>query len=180
MEPVIWWRWAAVLVPGTFLYFFPLLGLNAQQSRLFGVFVATFIALVAQPVRLGVSVVIAMTLLALTGTLAPAKVLSGFANLTVWLIFTAFLFARAVTVTGFGTRVGYLFVRRFARTPLRLGYSMAAADLVLAPFVPSDTARGVHPEDLEDADDDTRESSFGGAAGSHDLGLHSTGKRRLR
>jgi DASS family divalent anion:Na+ symporter len=142
LEPVIWWRWAVVLVPGTLLYFFPLLGLNPQQSRLFGVFVATIIALVAQPVRMGVSVVIAMTLLAVTGTLPPAKVLSGFANLTVWLIFTAFLFARAVTGTGFGTRVGYLFIRRFARTPLRLGYSMAAADLVLAPFVPSDTARG--------------------------------------
>ena len=39
-------------------------------------------------------------------------------------------------------RVGYLFVRRFARSPLSLGYSLAAADLVLAPFIPSDTARG--------------------------------------
>ena len=59
LEPVIWWRWAVVLVPGILLYFFPLLGLNPQQSRLFGVFVATIIALVAQPVRMGVSVVIA-------------------------------------------------------------------------------------------------------------------------
>src|SRR5437870_8103381 len=142
MEPVIWWRWAVVLVPGTLLYFFPLLGLNLQQSRVFGVFVATIIALVAQPVRMGVSVVVAMTLLAVTGTLAPAKVLSGFSNLTVWMVFTAFLFSKAVTATGFGTRVGFLFIQKFARTPLRLGYSLAAADLVLAPFIPSDTARG--------------------------------------
>jgi DASS family divalent anion:Na+ symporter len=60
----------------------------------------------------------------------------------VWLIFVAFLFGRAFTVTGLGTRVGYLFIRRFARSPLSLGYSLAAADLVLAPFIPSDTARG--------------------------------------
>lgn len=33
-------------------------------------------------------------------------------------------------------------LRRFARTPLSLGYSLAAADLALAPFIPSDTARG--------------------------------------
>lgn len=91
---------------------------------------------------MGVSVVVAMTLLALTSTLPPAKILSGFSNITVWLIFTAFLFARAVTATGFGTRVGYLFIRRFARSPLTLGYSIAAADVVLAPFIPSDTARG--------------------------------------
>ncbi|HTS65209.1 MAG TPA: DASS family sodium-coupled anion symporter [Candidatus Acidoferrales bacterium] len=137
-----WWRWAVVLIPGALLYFFPLPGLNPAQARVFGVFVATVIALVAQPVRMGVSVLLAMTLLALTGTLSPARVLSGFANVTVWLIFTAFLFSRAVTQTGFGMRVGYLFIERFARTPLRLGYSMAAADLVLAPFIPSDTARG--------------------------------------
>ena len=98
--------------------------------------------LVAQPVPMGATLVVAMTVLALTGTLTPAKVLSGFGNVTIWLIFTAFLFARAITQTGFGTRVGYLFIERFARSPLTLGYSIAAADLVLAPFIPSDTARG--------------------------------------
>ena len=131
-----------VLIPGALLYFLPLPGLTHAQAHVFGVFVATIIALVAQPVRMGVSVLIAMTLLAVTGTLPAARVLSGFANVTVWMVFTAFLFSRAVTQTGFGTRVGYVFIERFARTPLRLGYSMAAADLVLAPFIPSDTARG--------------------------------------
>ena len=138
----VWWRWAVVLIPGMLLFFFRLPGLNQQQSRLLGFFLATIVALVAQPVRMGVSVVIAMTLLAITGTLTPAKVLSGFGNVTIWLVFTAFLFSRAVTATGFGTRVGYMFIRRFARSPLSLGYSLAAADLVLAPFIPSDTARG--------------------------------------
>jgi DASS family divalent anion:Na+ symporter len=138
----VWWRWAVVLVPGVLLYFFTLPGLNTAQGRLFAIFAATIIALVAQPVRMGVSVLLAMTLLALTGTLTPARVLAGFGNITVWLVFTAFLFSRAVTQTGFGTRVGYQFIARFGRTPLRLGYSLAAADLVLAPFIPSDTARG--------------------------------------
>jgi divalent anion:Na+ symporter, DASS family len=137
-----WGRWAVVLIPGALLFFVPLPGLNAVQSHLLGIFVATIIALVAQPVPMGVSVVIAMTLLALTHTLPPAKVLSGFSNVTVWLIFTAFLFARAVTATGFGIRVGYLFIKQFARSPLTLGYSIAGAGVVLAPFIPSDTARG--------------------------------------
>jgi len=131
-----------VLVPGILLFFVNLPGLNQQQSRLLGFFLATIVALVAQPVRMGVSVLIAMTMIAITQTLPPGKVLSGFANVTIWLVFTAFLFSRAFTATGFGTRVGYLFIRRFARSPLSLGYSLAAADLVLAPFIPSDTARG--------------------------------------
>jgi DASS family divalent anion:Na+ symporter len=137
-----WWRWAAVLAPGLLLYLLPLPALNVVQRHLLAIFVATIVALVAQPLPMGASVVISMTLLALTGTLTPAKVLSGFSNITVWLIFLAFLFGRAFTVTGLGKRVGYLFVRRFARSPLSLGYSLAAADLVLAPFIPSDTARG--------------------------------------
>lgn len=136
------WRWAAVLTPGAALWFGRLPGLNPQQEHLLAIFFATIVALVAQPVRMGVSVVLAMTLLAVTGTLTPAKTLSGFSNVTVWLIFTAFLFSRAFTATGFGLRVGYLFIRQFGRTPLSLGYSIAMADLVLAPFIPSDTARG--------------------------------------
>ena len=131
-----------VLIPGLLLYLFPIPGLNQQQGRLAAIFIATIIALVAQPVRMGIAVIIAMTVLALTNTLPPAKILSGFSNVTIWLVFIAFLFSRAVTATGFGTRVAYVFIQRFARTPLRLGYSLAAANVVLAPFIPSDTARG--------------------------------------
>jgi len=88
---------------------------------------------------MGVSVVVAMTTLVLTGTLPGTKVLSGFSNPTVWLIFTAFLFARSVTATGFGMRIAWLFIRRFGFNSLTLGYSVAASDVALAPFIPSDT-----------------------------------------
>ena len=135
-------RALVVLIPGIALWFLPIAGLAPQQRHLLAVFVATIIALVAHPVPMGVSAITAMTLLAVTRTLPPARVLSGFANLTVWLVFAAFLFARAITVTQLGRRIAYLIIRRFGRSSLSLGYSLAAADLVLAPFVPSDTARG--------------------------------------
>jgi len=135
-------KWATVLLPGIALFFFPLPGLTALQGQLVAIFLATIISLVVQPAPMGVSIVVAMTLLALTRTLPAAKVLSGFANVTVWLIFAAFLFAHAFTATGLGLRIGYLFIRQFARNPLTLGYSLAGANLLLAPFIPSDTARG--------------------------------------
>lgn len=91
---------------------------------------------------MGVTGLVALPVLALTKTLTPAQVFSGYANPTVWLIFTAFLFATAVTSTRFGLRVAYIFIKRFGRSPLTLGYSIGGAGLVLAPFVPSDTARG--------------------------------------
>ncbi|HLK19997.1 MAG TPA: anion permease, partial [Bryobacteraceae bacterium] len=135
-------RWAIVLTPGLLIYFLPVPGLNVPQRHLLAIFVATIISLIAQPVAMGVSVLLAMTILALTNTLPGTKVLSGFSNATAWLIFTAFLFARAITATGFGLRIAYLFVRRFGHNALTLGYSIAASDLALAPFIPSDTARG--------------------------------------
>ena len=137
-----WWRWLAVLLPGVLIWVVPWPGLTAPQRQLLAVFVATIIALVAHPVPMGVSALTAMTFLAVTGVVPPARVLSGFANLTVWLVFSAFLFARAVTVTRLGQRIAFLFINRFGKSTLSLGYSLVAADVALAPFVPSDTARG--------------------------------------
>jgi DASS family divalent anion:Na+ symporter len=91
---------------------------------------------------MGVSVLISMTLLALTGTVPANRVLLGFSNQTVWLIFSAYLFARAISSTGLGMRVAYLLIQRFATTALRLGYAVVSAGMLIAPFVPSDTARG--------------------------------------
>jgi divalent anion:Na+ symporter, DASS family len=135
-------RWLLVLVPALFIFFLPLPGLNASQRHLLAIFAGTILALVAQPIPMGASVIVAMTTLVLSNTLPPAKVLSGFSNPTAWLVFTAFLFARAVTDTGFGLRVAYMFVRQFGHSALMLGYSVVASDVALAPFVPSDTARG--------------------------------------
>src|SRR5216684_3783041 len=135
-------RWIFVLVPGLLLYFLPLGGLAPTQRHLLAIFIATVVALVVQPVPMGVSTMVAITLLALTKTIAPNQIFSGYSNPTVWLIFTAFLFSRAVTLTGFGMRVAHNFIRRFGHSSLTLSYSIAASDLVLAPFIPSDTARG--------------------------------------
>ncbi len=135
-------RWAVVLIPTLILFFAPLPGLNAVQRHLLAIFVGTIIALVARPVPMGVSVLVAMTTLAVARVLPFPRVLLGFSNITLWLIFTAFLFARAVTATGFGMRIAYLFVEKFGHSSLTLGYSIAMTDAVLAMFIPSDTARG--------------------------------------
>lgn len=136
------WRWAVVLVPGLAVALLPIPAFNPQQQHLLGVFLATIIALIVQPVPMGVAVIVAMTLLVLTRTLTPEAALSGFAEKTVWLIVSAFLFAQSVRVSGLGRRLAYAFIRSFGRSPLTLAYSVAASDVVLAPFVPSDTARG--------------------------------------
>ena len=56
------------------------------------------------------SSVLALAAAVLTGTLAPAKAYSGFANGTILLIVVAFLVARAVVKCGLGERLGHLVV----------------------------------------------------------------------
>ncbi len=68
--------------------------------------------------------------------------LSGFSNGTVWLIFSAFMFALGYDRTGLGRRMALGLVRKMGGGhTLMLGYAIALADLLLAPFTPSNTAR---------------------------------------
>jgi L-tartrate/succinate antiporter len=67
--------------------------------------------------------------------------LSGFSNSTVWLIFGAFMFALGYEKTGLGRRIALLLVKAMGRRTLTLGYAVTIADLLLAPFTPSNTAR---------------------------------------
>jgi L-tartrate/succinate antiporter len=67
--------------------------------------------------------------------------LSGFSNSTVWLIFGAFMFALGYEKTGLGRRIALMLVKAMGRRTLTLGYAVTIADLLLAPFTPSNTAR---------------------------------------
>ena len=67
--------------------------------------------------------------------------LAGFGNATVWLVVCAYLLAGAFIRTGLGPRIAYLFLSVLGHRALGLSYSLAATDLVLAPFIPSHTAR---------------------------------------
>ena len=67
--------------------------------------------------------------------------LSGFSNATVWLIFGAFMFALGYEKTGLGRRIALMLVKSMGRKTLTLGYAVAIADTILAPFTPSSTAR---------------------------------------
>lgn len=66
---------------------------------------------------------------------------SGFGNSTVWLIFGAFMFAAGYDKTRFGRRLALILVKYLGRRSLTLGYAITFADLLLAPFTPSNTAR---------------------------------------
>ena len=116
-------------------------GVEIRAWHLLAIFVATIVGLILQPLPMGAMVLIGVTATIYSGALTTAEALSGYANATVWLIVAAFLFARAFSKTGLGRRIAYWFIRAFGRRTLGLGYAMALSDLVLAPAIPSGTAR---------------------------------------
>ena len=135
------WRWFVPVAAGTVIWFLPHAGFDPKSWGLLCLFGAAVTALITRPLPNGAVLLIALT----TGTVATLftvqEALSGFANTTVWLIVAAFLFARGFVLTRLGERIAYGIVRRIGGSPLRLGYAIVLADLVMAPMTPSNTAR---------------------------------------
>ena len=142
------WRVLAPVVIGATLVLMPVPdGLTPAAWRYFALFAAVVLALVLEPVPAAGVGFIGMALAAATRLVAPDTetslkiALSGFANGTVWLVFAAFMFSLGYERTGLGKRIALVLVRRLGGSTLGLGYAVMFADLVLAPFTPSNTAR---------------------------------------
>ena len=125
----------------------------------FAIFAGVIVGLMLEPLHGGAIGMIGVTLVSLLAPwvlFAPQELqnpdfkpvnaginwaVSGFSNTTVWLIFSAFMFALGYEKTGLGRRIALLLVNRMGRRTLTLGYAIALADTLLAPFTPSNTAR---------------------------------------
>ncbi len=116
-------------------------GIDPRAWRLLAIFVATVVGTVAQPLPMGAMCIVGIAMAVATRTLTITEALSGFSNGTVWLVVAAFFIAAGFIKTGLGARIAYSLVARFGGSTLGLGYSLVAADLVLAPAIPSNTAR---------------------------------------
>lgn len=116
-------------------------GVETRGWHLLAIFIATVVGIVLQAMPMGAVAVVALATTTLSGTLELDEALAGFGHATVWLIVAAFLLAGTFIRTGLGRRIAYVFMSLFGHRTLGLGYSLAATDLVLAPVIPSHTAR---------------------------------------
>jgi DASS family divalent anion:Na+ symporter len=116
-------------------------GVTPEAWQLLAIFVATIVGIVLEPLPMGAVAVCGIAAVTLTGTLGLDDALSGFGHRVIWLVVMAFFISRGFIKTGLGARIAYFFMRLLGRRTLGLGYSMIATDLVLAPAIPSITAR---------------------------------------
>jgi L-tartrate/succinate antiporter len=143
-----YWKAVVPIAVGVALLLLPVPeGLTPNAWYYFALFVAVIIALILEPIPAAAVGLIGVTTATVSLLVFPKPAdalkwaLSGFQDGTVWLIFVAYMFALGYEKTGLGRRLALSLVQWLGKKTLGLGYAIALADLVLAPFTPSNTAR---------------------------------------
>jgi divalent anion:Na+ symporter, DASS family len=97
-----------------------------------GLFLATIVGLMVQPMPGAALVIVSLTLFVLVGGLPATRVLAGFASPAVWLVLVTMLMSRALRDSGMSRRIALLFVRLVGRTSLGVSYALVMTDVTLA------------------------------------------------
>ncbi|KNC91019.1 DASS family sodium-coupled anion symporter [Trabulsiella odontotermitis] len=130
------------LALGAIIWFWPVPeGLTPQAWHMFAIFAATIAAILTQPLPSGAVMLISICVVIFSKTLPEAKALSGFASGTVWLIFCAYVLSLGFVTSGLGKRIAYKMLSLFGGSSLGIAYSLGVSDLIMAPAMPSVTAR---------------------------------------
>lgn len=129
-------------------------GLTPKAWGLVAIFLTTIVAIILKVMPIGVMAFMAIIIVSLSQVTATSSkgaitnALASFSNPLIWLIVVAILISRGLKKTGLGQRIGLLFISMLGKKTIGVGYGLAFCELILAPFTPSNTARGggiVHP-----------------------------------
>jgi len=129
-------------------------GVTPEAWHMLALFIATIVAIIGKVLPIGAIAIIAVMLVALTGVTndspkdAIADALSSYSSPLIWLIGIAVMISRGLIKTGLGRRIAYYFISIFGKKTIGVAYSLSAAELMIAPITPSNTARGggiIHP-----------------------------------
>lgn len=114
---------------------------TAQAWQLLSIFVSTIAGLVLSPLPVGAWALLGLTTTIVTKTLTFTTAFSAFTNEVIWLIVISFFFARGFVKTGLGDRIATYFVKWLGKSTLGLSYGLTLSEALIAPAMPSTTAR---------------------------------------
>jgi len=129
-------------------------GLTLEAWHFVALFICAILAIILKVMPIGPVSILAVAAVAFSQTTSPgsakamADALSSYNNPLIWLIVISVMVSRGLIKTGLGARLGYYFIAMLGRRTLGIGYGLALCELLLAPFTPSNTARGggiIHP-----------------------------------
>lgn len=129
------------VIAGILIYLIPH-SLSQQAWGLFAIFISTILGIILRPYPMGAVTLMGLSVAVLTGVLdLQTEALSGFGSPIPWLVVMVFFVSRGFIKTKLGLRIAYNFINLMGKRTLTLGYSIALSDLLISPFVPSNTAR---------------------------------------
>ncbi|MQL79354.1 hypothetical protein Taro_011780 [Colocasia esculenta] len=115
--------------------------ITTQAWQLLSIFLSTVAGLVLNPLPVGAWAFLGLTTAVLTKTLPFATAFGAYTNEVIWLIVISFFFARGFVKTGLGDRVATYFVKWLGKSTLGLSYGLTISEALIAPAMPSTTAR---------------------------------------
>ena len=101
----------------------------------------TIVALIANFFPMSLTLLIALATMHLAGVTTIDETLNGFGTSIVWLVIMAFFISRGVINSKLGNRVAFFLMSRFGNSLIGLSYSLILTELLIAPVIPSATAR---------------------------------------
>ena len=116
-------------------------GLTPQGWQLLSIFLSTIAGLVLSPLPVGAWAFMGLTASIVTKTLSFSAAFSAFTSEVIWLIVISFFFARGFVKTGLGDRIATYFVKWLGKSTLGLSYGLTISEALIAPAMPSTTAR---------------------------------------
>lgn len=146
----------------------PPLGLTVESMRVLSVFLTIVSLLIITDIPIAIIVAVGMMVLVLSSNLycktksyefvpcnqCSAEIgckkfsgafdvaMSGFSDQVAWLIFSAFHIGTAIKVTNLGTRAALILLKILGKSLIGVGFAVFLAELIIGPFIPSNTARG--------------------------------------
>ncbi|KAJ4967011.1 hypothetical protein NE237_018860 [Protea cynaroides] len=115
--------------------------LSSQAWQLLSIFLSTIAGLVLSPLPVGAWAFLGLTTSIVTKTLTFSTAFSAFTSEVIWLIVISFFFARGFVKTGLGDRIATYFVKWLGKSTLGLSYGLTISEALIAPAMPSTTAR---------------------------------------
>lgn len=135
LKIIIW-----LIIPIAILSCSPPAGLTLQAWQIFAMYVMAIVGFLLQPFAAPVVIISVLSISSLLFKNLPV-LMQGYVNNITWLLFTAYWISTAFHKTGLGERIALILIRMIGRTTLGLGYATAITELILAPVIPSSTAR---------------------------------------
>lgn len=115
--------------------------IEPRAWTMLAIFIGTILLIVLNALPMGAATLFGLTITVLTQTLSFQAAFKGYAEPVVWLVLGAFFVSYGFIKTGLGKRIAYWFIALLGKTMLGLGYGVALTELILAPAIPSVTAR---------------------------------------